>query len=187
MVRRGAREEAPAPLFTLELPDGWAGGHGPVAYMEAVLAYGRAHPECPDRAMERLRYPDDSALYAAIAVCGSEANMLVSADDVPPSMSGEDALDAYVTANQEDLASNEELLGEPTVTNVDIPFPGGRLLRWSWSWGASPSSFAIYAFGSGGRLWQLTFSTDAASAATNEQTFQAIASSFRLMQAAPTQ
>jgi hypothetical protein len=179
---RSRRETAPLP-FTLELPDGWAGGRPPHAYREALLDYGRAHPECHDRVMERLRYPAGvDALYAAAAACGPDARMSVGVAEVPRELPVEDALDAYVTGNMEDLASREDLLGEPTATSVDIPY-GGRVLRWSWSYeGAAPSSLELYVFASGGRLWELTFFSSAASAVVNEATFLAIASSFRVTQ-----
>jgi tetratricopeptide (TPR) repeat protein len=169
------------PPFTLEIPDGWVGGHGPVAYIEALVGYSRAHPECKNLAMERLRNTptDEEFAYAATEVCNGDAMLMVTESDVPPELAVARALELYVHGNLEDLASREDLLGEPTATSVDIAGDGGRVIRWSWNEGASPSSFALYAIASRGRLWVLTFRSDAASAPANEPVFLAIASSFR--------
>ncbi len=41
-------DSAPLP-FTLDLPDGWVGGRLPDGYRQALLDYGRVHPECAER------------------------------------------------------------------------------------------------------------------------------------------
>ncbi len=184
LIGGGSKREAERPQFTLELPEGWAGGHGHVAYMKALLAYGRAHPECRDQAMDLLGYPGD-ALYAAAAPCGPGANMTVSTVEVPASLPLDAALDGSVESQIENLASRSDLIGDPTSATIDTPYTG-RVLRWSWSYeGARPSSFALYTFGFAGRLWDLTFGCDAVAAEVNEATFLAIASSFRVMLPAP--
>jgi hypothetical protein len=83
LTGRGPRREPPGPPFTLDVPDDWAGGFGPVAYIEAMLNYGRAHPDCHDQVMIRLHYPaDDDALYAAADACGPYASLMVNAEDL---------------------------------------------------------------------------------------------------------
>jgi len=184
----GGSSQATAPLpFTLELPDGWVGGRPPDGYREALRGYGDTHPECADRVTELMGYEVGDGLYMAIDACGSDANMIVEKENVPRGLPAENALDAYVAANRDNLAAREDLIGQPTQSRTDIPFAGGRMLRWSWSYeGSPPSSFTLYAFASGPRLWVLTFSCDTASAEEHEAVFSAIASSFRLMQSGPT-
>jgi hypothetical protein len=182
-----SREAAPPP-FTLELPDGWAGGYGHEAYMRAMLDYGRAHPECRDQAMDRLRYPPgDDVLFASAAACGPDARMMVAAEDVPDGLPLENALDAYVAGNVEDLASEENLVGQPSATNVDVPH-GGRVIHWTWSHEElPPESFALYLLPVGRRLWVLTFSTSQSSFEGHEAAFTGIVSSFRVTLPAPPQ
>ena len=174
------RELAPPP-FTLQLPDSWVGGHGPVAYMEALLNYGRAHPECHDQVMELVRdtVTDEGGAYLAAEAYTGDAKLIVTETETPPELPMARAMELYVQGNMEDLASRDEVLGEPTATSVDIAGGGGQVIRWSWNQGPSPSSFALYVFPSGGRLWVLTFRSSTESAPANEPTFLAIASSFR--------
>src|SRR5438094_641061 len=107
LVRRfmgGTSQEPAAPGFTLDLPVGWAGGYGDVSYMQALLDYGRAHPECHDSVFEQLRYPENS-LYAAVTACSREAGMSVNADDVPEELPPANAIEAFAGSNLENLAS----------------------------------------------------------------------------------
>ena len=181
LIGKGSRREVAPPPFTLQLPDRWVGGHGPVAYMEALLSYGRAHPECHDQVMELVRdtATDQGLAYLAAEACTGDAKLSVSESDTPPELPVARALELYVQGNMENLVSQDDLLGEPTATSVDIAGGGGRVIRWSWNQGASPSSFALYVLASGGRLWELMFRSDAASALANEPIFLTIASSFR--------
>jgi hypothetical protein len=136
--------------------------------------------------MDRLRYPPgDDVLFAAAAACGPDARMMVAAEDVPDGLPLENALDAYVAGNIEDLASEENLVGQPTATNVDVPH-GGRVIRWTWSYeGVPPESFALYLVPVGRRLWVLTFNTSQASVEEHEAPFTGIVSSFRVTPPAP--
>jgi tetratricopeptide (TPR) repeat protein len=178
--KASGREVAPPP-FTLQLPDGWVGGYGPVAYMEALLSYGRAHPECHDQVMELVRdtATDQGVAYLAAEACTGDAKLIVTESETPPELPLASALELFVRGNLEDLASRDDLLGEPTMTSVDIAGGDGRVIRWSWNQGASPSSFALYLIALGGCLWVLTFRSDAATARANEPIFLTIASSFR--------
>jgi hypothetical protein len=182
----GSNKKAEPPAFTLELPDGWAGGHGPLGYLEALVKYARDHPECHDRAFELIqRDKGIEGLYLAAAACGPDANLILSTDDGPPSEWVEDAIDVYATTTLEELASRDNVVGDLTASTVPSPYKGWTL-RWTWSFdGAPPASVTAYLFAAAGRIWDLTFSSDAASAEVNEATFETIASTFRV--AAPAQ
>jgi hypothetical protein len=187
LMGTGPKEEVAPPSCALDLPDGWAGGHGPAGYLDALEVYARAHPECADRVADRVR--TDRAvqgLFMAAAVSGPDAGLVVSADDLL--QGGEltlaDELEAWVDGNLDALADDDELLGTPTASIVDVPYPG-RVLRWSVSdAGAPPIAFTSYGFASAGRVWVLLFSSAAADAAANDETFLALASSFRVIEPA---
>lgn len=185
LIGKALGRDAASPPFTLHLPDGWVGGHGPVAYMEALLSYGRAHPGCQDRVMELVSNTptEPGVAYLAADACTGDAMLTVTETETPPELPVGRALDLYVQGNMENLASQSDLLAEPSATSVDIAGVSGRVIRWSWNQGVSPSSFVLYAMASGGRLWALAFGSDAASAQANEPTFLSIASSFSLTEA----
>lgn len=151
-------------------------------YIEAMLNYGRAHPDCHDQVMIRLHYPaDDDALYAAADACGPYASLMVKAEDLVSDLSVDDSLDAFVEGSLQYFASSDEVVGEPTTANVESPY-NGRVLRWRViDDGAPPTAYTLFAFASNGRLWQLTF-TSLAAATQEEATIEAIASSFRVTQ-----
>ena len=83
------------------------------------------------------------------------------------------------------LAVDDELVGTPTASIVDAPYPG-RVLRWSVrDAGAPPISYTSYGFAAAGRIWVLLFSSAAADAGANDAHFLALASSFRVTEPAP--
>ncbi len=183
VLGRGPTREAGTPPFTLELPDGWAGGHGNTAYMDALRDYALAHPECRDRVkglLENARADHGTLLYAAAAAWGPEARLVVTTGELPRDSAIDDALEESVATNLEAIVSRKDLVGAPTATRVDRPYPG-RVVRWSWDHeGAPPSSFTAYVFAADGRLWELTFGAPTRPlAASDDETFRAIASSFR--------
>ncbi len=189
LIGVGSKGEAVPPPFTLDLPDGWVGGYGPLPYLEALVKYARAHPECHDRVFELIDASKGiEGLYLASAACGPIAELGVDAVDLGVdavdgrALSIEEALDDNVSGQMWALASRHDLLGDPTASTVDGEYPG-RLVRWSWSREGPGSSFS-YTFGYAERLWFLDF---VASAEVNEAAFQAIASSFRVTERAPTQ
>lgn len=182
-------ESAPLP-FTLDLPDGWVGGRLPAGYRQALLDYGGVHPDCADRVMELVDASEGvDGLYMAAAACGPYADLVVTVDDIPSELSADEVLDIGVAAWMEELASpgDPDLVGAPTVITADSPFEGGRVMHWTWGQAGDGSSFTGYLFASGGRLWDLTFTSDWApeSNDSNDATFVAIATSFRLTQPAP--
>ena len=70
----------------------------------------------------------------------------------------------YATTTLEELASRDKVVGDLTASTVPSPYKGWTL-RWTWSFdGAPPASVTVYLFAAAGRIWDLTFSSDAASA-----------------------
>jgi hypothetical protein len=177
-------QDATPPSFTVELPDGWVGGYGTVAYVEALVKYARAHPECHDPAFVLIKSApaDVSYEYLAAPACDADAVLTVTADDFDADMiSADDALALAVTAHLESLASYDIVEG-PTSERSTLTVNGGRLVRWTWrlEW-PPPSSSSLYAFASGGRIWQLRFESDAETAVDYEASFRAIVGSFRVL------
>ena len=188
LMGTGPKAEVAPPTFTLELPDGWAGGHGPAGYLEALEAYARAHPEAHDRVSDQIRIDRNTqGLYLAAAVDGPDASLVVSADDLLQGgdLTPADELEAWVEGNLDALAVDDELAGTPTASIVDVPYPG-RVLRWSVrDAGAPPISFTSYGFAAAGRTWVLLFSSAAADAVANDARFLELASSFRVTEPGP--
>jgi hypothetical protein len=122
----------------------------------------------------------------AAATCDSDADLIVTVDDIPSELSADELLDIDVAAWMEELASagDPHLIGEPSITTADSPFERGRVMRWTWGHEGESSSTTRYLFAAGGRAWDLTFSVERPDE-TTDATFLAIASSFRLRPSDP--
>jgi hypothetical protein len=174
--------EAAPPPFSLELPDGWAGGYGSDGWIDALIEYARAHPEDHDRAFELMKALEGvDGLFVACAVRGPYLDVVVSADDKEPGggLSDDDQLDAWVEGNLEFLATDGDRVGDPIVSIVREPYPG-REIRWNRSYDTELfATFDTYCFAAAGRFWTLEFS-DHESAPSPETSFRTIALSFRV-------
>ena len=112
--------------------------------------------------------------------------MTVNAEEVPAGLPLDDALEAFVASNFEDLGGRDDLVEGPAVAPIETPYPG-RLLTWSWSMQGRPAErFSLYIFPAPESLWVIMLASDAASAVANEDAFRRIVSSFRLQEAAPS-
>lgn len=174
--------EAAPPPFSLELPEGWAGGYGSTGWIQSLIDYAREYPEEHDRAFELMGILKGvDGLFVACAVRGPYLDLVVTATDAEPGglLSDDDELDAWVQGNLEFLAGDEERVGDPIVSSVHEPYPG-REVRWNRTYGAeSLATFDSYCFAAAGRAWTLEFSS-LESARSPEASFRSIASSFRV-------
>ena len=121
------------PLFQFELPDGWVGGYGPTAFVDALVDHARANPDEKDRAYELIGTAAgaEEHLFMAGAVRGPAAGLTVTADAMQPGrvLSLDDELDAWVEGNLEVLATDDGVAGDPIMSTVEQPY-AGRELRW---------------------------------------------------------
>lgn len=174
-------EPAPPP-FSLELPDGWAGGYGSDGWITALIGYARAHPEEHDRAFELMKtLKGVDGLFVACAVRGPYLDLIVTADDMQPGgvLSQDDELEAWVEGSLEALGDDEERVGDPIVSSVDRPYPG-REIRWDRRYeNGELVAFASFCFVTAGRVWTLEFSSLEPSPSP-ETLFRTIAASFRV-------
>lgn len=151
----------PYPHFTLDLPDGWVSGRGPMEYVEALTDHARAYPDDDDRAFELMGSAAgaEGALFMAGAVRGRRAGLTVFADAMQPGgvLSIDDELDAWAEGNMDVLAAGEGVVGDPIVSIVERPY-AGRELRWSQSFGEMPpTSYISYCYATAGFVWTLAF------------------------------
>ena len=158
--------------FTLDLPGGWAGGYGPVGYLEALVAYARAYPACHDLVFELIdQAKAPQGLYLAADARGPYANLVVSAAAMLPvdELTTARQLDAYVAGN---LASHNATPRHPT--SCSWPSRPCRSSKGHISDGWSTGRTAIRGrrrtpirhtrLPRPGGLWALEFSCEAASA-----------------------
>ena len=173
--------QPPPPSFTVELPDGWAGGYGSTGWIDALIEYARTHPVEHDRAFELMKaLKGVDGLFVACAVSGPYLDLVVTADDFQPGggLSDDDELEAWVEGNLEFLAADDDRVGDPVVSRVQKPY-AGREIRWNRTYDTElRATFDTYGFATAGRLWTLEFS-DHESAPSPETTFRTIATSFR--------
>jgi hypothetical protein len=171
---------AAPPPFSLELPDGWAGGYGSTGWIQALIDYAREHPDEHDRAFELMGILKGvDGLFVACAVRGPYLDLIVTADNVQPDgvLSDDDELEAWLDGSLEALASDDARVGDPVVSSLSQPYPG-RAIRWNRSYETDELVTCVsYCFVTAGRVWTLEFSSPE-SAPSPEASFRTIATSF---------